>query len=148
MASSVALYFSVDFAVFGRHYTNMNEREYNRLKAEAEIEYRRKLEAIEMVWKLSGGANRNGTEVIGAIVGKGLLLKAVRHALEDIRGDFTIHDIENWIRRNNPSLAATLKRPSLSGTLKRLAKDGTITLVAAGSGKRASKYRRGSVSSG
>lgn len=124
----------------------MNEREYNRMKSEIEAEYRRKLDALDLVWKMSN-ANRNGTQVANPLIGKGQLLKAVRQALPSIRGDFTLHDIENRIRVDNPTLAATLKRPSLSSALKRLVKDGVIALVSVGAGKRPSKYRMGSVAS-
>lgn len=126
----------------------MKEREYKALKTEAEAEYRRKLEAIETVWNMSGGASRNGTEVSGQVFGKGVLLKAVRNALEEIRGDFTVRDIESRIRTFNPTLAATLRRPSLSSTLKRLEESHEVELVLAGSGKRPGKYRRATVVAG
>ncbi len=126
----------------------MNEREYKRLKSEAEAEYRRKLEAIETVWKMSGGASRNGAEAPSQVFGKGVLLKAVRHTLEEIRGDFTVRDIESRIRIFNPTLAATVRRPSLSSTLKRLEESHEVELVLAGSGKRPSKYRRATVVAG
>ena len=67
----------------------MNEREYNRLKSEIQAEYRRKLDALELVWKMSN-ASRNGTQSTqapNALVGKGQLLKAVRNALADMQGD-------------------------------------------------------------
>ena len=38
----------------------MNRKEYERLKAEAQAEYRRKLEAIETVWRMTDGKNENG----------------------------------------------------------------------------------------
>jgi len=126
----------------------MNEREYRRLKDEAKAEYDRKLDAIEMVWKLSGGTSANGAQNTSVSVGKGLLQKAIRLALEDIPNEFTIRDAEDWIRRNNASLAATLKRPSLSSALKRLAGEGVILLTSTGSGKRPSKYRKVGTSSG
>jgi hypothetical protein len=125
----------------------MNEREYNRLKSEIEAEYRRKLDALELVWKMSN-SSRNGTQAIQAVngvVGKGRLLKAVRHSLTELRGDFTLHEVENQIRLVNPTLAATIKRPSLSSALKRLAKEGVIIVVSVGAGKKPSKYRVGSV---
>ena len=119
----------------------MNQREYNRMKAEIEADYRHKMEALELVWNMAGGASRNGAEAASTTLGKGTLLKAVRHTLADLSGDFTLHDVMKKISLNNPSLAAKLKQPSLSSALKRLAEDGIITLVSRGRGKRASIYR-------
>lgn len=112
------------------------------MKAEIEAEYRRKLESLEMVWKMSGGASSNGSRTADTVLGKGQLQKAVQHALADITGDFDLHDVWKKIRLNNPALAATLKQPSLSSALKRLAEDGTITAVSVGRGKRASIYSK------
>lgn len=125
----------------------MNEREYNRLRSEIEGEYRRKLDALDLVWKMAN-SSRSGTQAaqaVNGVVGKGKLLRAVRHALTDLHGDFTLRDVESQIRTVNPTLAATIKRPSLSSALKRLAKEGAIVLVSVGTGKKPSTYRMGSV---
>jgi hypothetical protein len=126
----------------------MNYREYQRLKAEAEAEYRRKIEAIETVWKLSGGASpipsTNGSRPNENGITRGSLQEAVRHAYKLLSGEFTHRDVYNQIVASDPIFAAKIKckMPSLSGTLKRLADDKELVLVEAGSGKRASKYRR------
>lgn len=122
----------------------MREAEYKRLKGRIEEECRKKLEALELVWRMSNSTSQNGNQQ-GSMVtfGKGALQLAVRNALQEIKGDFTLHDIEKWIRTNNQSLAATLKRASLSGTLKRLEeKTHEVEIVSRGSGKRASTYRK------
>jgi hypothetical protein len=125
-----------------RYTSGMNVREYTRLKLEAEAEYRRKLEAIETVWKLSGGANQ-GTATHGtSSLSKGSLHQAVKNAIQFLSGDFSLHDVEKRIQESDPALAARVKRPSLSSALKRLADDKEIVLVTTGSGKRASTYRR------
>ncbi len=120
----------------------MNLREYQRLKTEAEAEYRRKLEAIEMVWKLSGGDTKNGSNSQATSIGKGSLQQAIRYALQQMSGEFTLREVEQQMKIHDPVFAAKVKRPSISGTLKRLADDREIVVVAPGSGKRASKYRR------
>jgi hypothetical protein len=126
----------------------MNYREYQRLKADAEAEYRRKIEAIETVWKLSGGAatvpSANGAKSNENGISKGSLQEAVRHAYKLLSGEFTHRDVYNQIIASDPIFAAKIKdkMPSLSGTLKRLADDQELVLVEAGKGKRASKYRR------
>src|SRR5437879_1070823 len=120
----------------------MNQREYERLKGEAAAEYKKKLEAIDLVWRMSGGTSQNGSNPDVGHVGKGSLLQAVKQAVQFLTGEFTLRDVEKQIQATDSVFAAKIKRPSLSSTLKRLAEDKDIVLVAAGSGKRASKYRR------
>jgi hypothetical protein len=119
----------------------MNQREYERLKEDAAAEYRRKLEAIEVVWKMTGGA-KNGAKEDDSPIGKGALQEAIKTALQFISGDFTLRDVEKQIQATNSSFATKIKRPSLSSALKRMAAEKDITLVEAGIGKRASKFRR------
>lgn len=117
----------------------MKVREYNKLKDEAAGEYQRKLDAIETVWKMSGGVNTNGLET--PTQGRGALLTAARQALTVISGEFTVRDIERRIKTNNPSL--TVRRASLSSTLKRLDKrEGLIKILERGSGKRPTRYQK------
>jgi hypothetical protein len=120
----------------------MNIREYERLKVEAAAEYRRKLEAIETVWRMSGGASQNDADAQATTLGKGSLHQAVKNAVQVISGEFTHRDVEKQIQVSDPAIAAKVKRPSLSSALKRLADEKEIVLVSAGRGKRASKYRR------
>lgn len=121
----------------------MKEREYRKLRSEIEAEYHKKIEALDLVFKMSSnGVAGNGTS--GQVFGKGTLLKAVRQALEGLRVDFTLKDVEERIRANNPSFAATIKRASLSSTLKRLVGQ-EIEVVELGKGKRASTYRKATV---
>jgi hypothetical protein len=120
----------------------MNQREYDKLKADAAAEYRRKLEAIETVWRMTGGASPNGASADSTPIGKGALQQAVKNTLQFISGEFTLRDVEKQIQATDSALAAKIKRPSLSSALKRLASEKEIVLVTTGSGKRASKYRR------
>jgi hypothetical protein len=123
----------------------MNRKEYERLKADAQNEYRRKLEAIETVWKMTDGRNGASADVSSSeSVGKGTLQEAVRNALPHIGGDFTLRHVYNQIVLDDPVLAEKIKdkMPSVSGALKRMADDKELILVEAGSGKRPSKYRR------
>jgi hypothetical protein len=124
---------------------SMNRKEYERLKAEAQTEYRRKLEAIETVWKMTDGRNGDSSNTASSEnVGKGDLQQAVRAALARIFGDFTLRHVYSEIVLADPVLAEKIKDklPSVSSVLKRMADDNEITLVTAGRGKRASIYRR------
>lgn len=122
----------------------MNAKEYERLKAEAQAEYRRKLDAIETVWKMSGGKDAQPANGSTGSVGKGALQQAVRSALLQVTGDFTLRDVYDQIKIIDPLFAEKLKDklPSVSGTLKRMADDNELVLVETGRGKRPSKYRR------
>src|SRR3990172_361203 len=120
----------------------MKEKEYRRLKSQIEDEYKKKIDALELVWKMSNESDgSNGTEKSRQVIGKGTLQKAVRQVLFEIKGEFDIHDVERRIKHNAPSLANTVKRASLSSAIKRLV--GTeIEVVSIGSGKRPSRYRK------
>ena len=120
----------------------MHEREYKKLKREIQAEYDEKIKALEMVWRMSGGASQSASKNSGTAIGKGSLLQAVRYALPKISGEFTLREVIKQIQADNPVFAETLKRASLSSTLKRLANDKEIVLVMEGKGKRASKFRR------
>ena len=119
----------------------MNQREYEKLKAEAAAEYRRKLEAIEVVWKMTGGT-RNDSPSDDTPVNKGALQTAIKEAVQFLTGEFTLRDVEKQIGATNSAFAAKIKRASLSSALKRMAEEKEITLVTLGKGKRASKYKR------
>jgi hypothetical protein len=122
----------------------MNEREYLRLKGLAEVEFRRKIEAIETVWRMTGSnTSKNGAKSEGGSVAKGSLQKAIRYAIDLLSGEFTVRDIEDKMRASDPAFGAKIKRASLSAALKRIADDDKkIQLTEAGRGKRPSKYKK------
>jgi hypothetical protein len=123
----------------------MNLREYERLKAKAQADYRRQLEAIETVWKMSGGIVENGAKPQQTNgIEKGSYQRVIRIALDTVPKEFTVRDVFNAIKVSNPDFAESIKDkiPSLSGALKRMEKDKELVLIETGSGKRPSKYRR------
>lgn len=123
----------------------MNHKEYERLKSDALADYKRKLDAIEMVWTLSGGkaispapkAQENG-------LSRGSLQNAVRQAVKMIFSEFTHRDVFNQIAVLDAEFAAKIKDKlaSVSGALMRMVEDKELVLVEAGRGKRPSKYRK------
>lgn len=117
----------------------MNDREYQRLKRQIEAEYHQKLDALEMVFRMSTNARRNGVEARISGPRRGVLLSVVRGVLPDIRGEFTQHSVIEKLHENNPEIE--IKRASMSATLRKLADDGEIELLQLGSGKRPSRYR-------
>jgi hypothetical protein len=116
----------------------VREPEYKRLKRKIEDEYHEKLRALDMVFGMSGGSSaKSGTN--GARKSKGAVPQAVRNALQKITGEFSVRDIEQQIKVDDP--ASNFKRASISSTLKRLVGE-EIIMTNEGKGKRGSKYRR------
>jgi len=115
----------------------MNEREYDRLRNEIEAEYHKKIEALELIWRMS---NKAPTGLMTN--GRGALLGAVRDAVNQLYATFTIRDVEKVIKQQNAVVGSHVRRASLSNTLKRLVEDGLLELVEKGQGKRPSSYRR------
>jgi hypothetical protein len=113
----------------------MHEREYKRLRATIEADYRKKLEALDLIY---GMAARNGAPSASAPV-RGELAQVVASAIQQVKGDFNVRDIEQTLKVAEPGLV--VKRASLSNTLKRFV-GSEIELVEKGTGKRASRYRR------
>lgn len=113
----------------------MNEREFNRLRTQIKAEYQKKLEALDMVWKMCGGATKGSRTPP-----RGALASAVRQAVDARAGTFTVRDIEHTVCEANPGMATTVNRTSVSSALKRMANDDLITIASLGRGKRATIY--------
>jgi hypothetical protein len=115
----------------------MREPEYKRLRRKIEDEYHEKMKALDMVFGMSGGTSpKNGAN---ARKTKGAVPEAVRKALQKTTGEFTVRDIEQQIKLDDPT--SNFKRASISSTLKRLVGE-EITITEEGKGKKGSKYRR------
>lgn len=118
----------------------MHEREYKRLRKSIEDDYRKKLDALELIWGMAGAANQNGKE--SRIRGRSAILKqAIMDVLPGVSGSFNQRDIEAKIAQLHPEISA--KRASLSTALKRIAEAGIIEIEQKGKGKRATIYKFG-----
>jgi len=114
----------------------MREREYLRLKRQIEAEYRQKLEALELVWKMSG-------KVVGRPerIARVALQQFVRAFLAEAHDDeFTVDAVFRYVRQQTPGVV--LNRASLSGILQRFVRNGELELVSRGKGSKPSRYRR------
>lgn len=116
----------------------MNEREYNKLRVKVEAEYHEKLKALELVYKMSGGAKGGGSSAFT----NGNLANEVRKAVESQPGIFNVRDVVKSIVSANPGQTSELNKTSISGVLRRLEADRQIVLVERGKGKRATTYER------
>jgi hypothetical protein len=112
----------------------MHEREYKKIRSTIEAEYRKKLDALELIYGMAG---KNGNSSPSPV--KGELAQAVVSSIRQTTVDFNVRDIEQALKIMHPTLM--VKRGSLSNTLKRL-EGREIELVEKGSGKRPSQYRR------
>jgi hypothetical protein len=114
----------------------MREREYLRLKRQIEAEYRQKMEALELVWKMSGKV-AGRPERIPRVA----LQQLVRAFLDEAHDDeFTVDEVFKYVRLQTPGVV--LNRASLSGVLQRFVRNGELELVSRGKGSKPSQYRR------
>jgi len=114
----------------------MREREYLRLKRQIEAEYRQKLEALELVWKMSGKV-AGRPERIARVALQQFVRAFVAEAHD---AEFTVDDVFRYVRQQTPGV--TLNRASLSGILQRFVRNGELELVSRGKGSKPSRYRR------
>jgi hypothetical protein len=113
----------------------MHEREYKRLRTTIEAEYRMKLDALELIYGMAG---KNGHSPSPSPI-KGELAQAVVSAIQQMKDQFSVRDVEQTLKVIYPNLI--VNRGSLSNTLKRL-EGKELELVVKGAGKRPSSYRR------
>lgn len=114
----------------------MKEAEYLRLKRAAQIDYQKKIEAIETVWKMSSGPSQKGKK--SSLSKSGGLTDSVRKAIDTFDNQFTIKDVEREVKNINPSL--TIRLPSIATVIIRLLQNSEIQKVSQGSGRQPSVY--------
>jgi hypothetical protein len=119
----------------------MKENEYLKLKRQIQAEYQKKLDALEMVWKMAKEETKKEWAGKGKADGHGELLKAVQDSIAAFTGDFNVRDVEEKMKEMHPSIASRTKRSSISTVLKRLADNHDIAQIEKGTGRAASKYR-------
>jgi hypothetical protein len=117
----------------------MREREYLRLKRQIEAEYRQKMEALELVWKMSGKV-AGRPERIPRVALQQLVRAFLDEAHEAHDDEFTVDEVFKYVRLQTPGVV--LNRASLSGVLQRFVRNGELELVSRGKGSKPSRYRR------
>lgn len=132
----------------------MNRDDYQRLRQQIEEDYRRKMEALELVWHLANekGAvpatpdattSEDPTDLdLGVQPVKGELQKAIQDAIRDLKRPFTVSDVEDKLRAQRPDLL--IRRSSISSALQRMAaaECGSLEVVQLGAGQRPNIYER------
>ena len=133
----------VDTTLSRVHTFHVKEREYLRLRRQIEEDYRRKIEALETVWKLSQPSKNSASpESEGAPrPSRGTVDALVRGVLPDLGEVFRPRDVMERLHVKHPDSKRFLLRSSVSSTLRRLVGEQKIEVVEQGSGKRPSRYR-------
>jgi len=109
--------------------------------AAADKKYRDRVDAIQKVWELAKIEVPGEQDVEEEARRHGELMARVQEAMKALDGDFTLHHVLATIRERHPRQSDWIKPASVSAALKRLTGI-ELDLVEAGSGKRASVYRR------
>jgi hypothetical protein len=131
----------------------MDLQEKERLKQQAELEYRQRLVAIDSVWEMAQkigltngvlsaplGKTNRVHRIRAKNAGRGHLLKAVRKVIKTIDQPFTSLTVFDAIQKEFPGLA--VKRSSLKGTLKKLYETEELAIEREGRGRRPTEYKR------
>lgn len=117
----------------------MDYAQYKKFKEEIEADYKKKKEALELLWSMyqkSNGAvafeegNSRGSE--------GSISDAIRKVLSGITGNFSVGDIQQGLIDYG---VKGVERLSITNTLHRLYRRKEIAVVEKGQGRRASVYR-------
>lgn len=138
----------------------MKEKDYLKLKAKIEAEYRQNIEALNRIWAMAGDKPKNPQvalettkSLLGDLLGAATaadtgsskaprnasgLAQCVRSFVEIAAGPFTILDVEGVVIQSIPEA----KRLSIAAAIKRLVKNEKIIIEKQGSGRRPSIYKK------
>ncbi len=119
----------------------MKESEYNKLKREIEADYKTKLNALELIWKMAGEKKSRKLTSANITNGKKKLTKCVSEVLEKHSGKFTATMVANWVRESNAAMKE-INIPSISNILKRMVDDDEIQVDVFGKGRNPFIYKK------
>jgi hypothetical protein len=115
----------------------MTKQEYKRRRQQIIREFRSELKDLDHAWK------KTKRRIVRRKT-KGLsVCNAVRAVMPALASSFTIHDIQASLERNDPVLAAMIKRTSLATALGRMARAFQgFAILRDGRGKKATVFRK------
>lgn len=114
----------------------MKEKEYAALKEKIQAEAAEKLQALDLVWTLSGGEPAANKRTLP----RGEISTLIRNVALSLPATFTVSSINGDISQLKPELPVS--KASITKVLKKLQKEGAITLVKQGEGRKSSIFRR------
>ena len=117
--------------------TKVDYAQYKQLKDEIEIDHKKKLEALEMVWRMcqkQNGSSASSVEHFGSTTSD-----AVRRVVEGLANDFTANDIVQGLKDHS---VKGVQRIAITNTIHRLCRRGELEVVKKGRGRMAGVYRK------
>lgn len=115
----------------------MDYSEYKRLKDSIESEYKKKLEALEMVWHMSQvqpseAGNVDEKQKIS-------VSDAIRKVIDGLSGEFSADDVQQGLKDHGFEIK---ERVQITNTLHRLMRIKEIEVARKGVGRTGSTYRK------
>lgn len=115
----------------------MDYAEYKKLKDMLESDYKKRVEALEMVWHMSQGqaVGQSNTDDKPKIS----ISNAMRKVIDGLSGSFTADDILQGLQDHS---FGGMQRIQVTNTLHRLMRKKELEVVEKGVGRTGSKYRK------
>jgi len=110
------------------------------MKQQIEAEHRKRMDALELLWKDFGEKSNLQGKMDFVKSPKGELTSGVQEIVKMLDSDFSVENVAEKLKISKPNLS--IKRPSISTVLKRLVDEGQIQIVEVGKGRRATIYKR------
>lgn len=122
----------------------MDYKQYKQIKQDIENEYKKNLEALEIVWKraqgMGSGAVHSSTENGGSDVGTSDAVRSVISGLGEI--EFDVDAVVEALNAHSMFQSQKIKRLSINNTLHRLMRRGELEVVKKGQGRMSSIYKK------
>lgn len=116
----------------------MDYAEYKQLKDQIEQERLRKMEALELVWKMS--QSKGDSSLKGDITHAGRSKSdSIRSVIKGLEGGFSARDVEQGLKDHG---IKGFSRIHITNTLHRLCRRGELESVRKGQGRIAGTYRK------
>lgn len=115
----------------------MDYAQYKKLKEEIEAEHKKKLEALELIWRMC--QNQNSSDAKDGADRSISTADAIRKVLEGLSGDFSADDIEQGLKDHH---VKRVKRIAITNTLHRLVRRGELEIVKKGRGRISGVFRK------
>ena len=114
----------------------MDYAQYKKLKEEIEAEHKKKLEALEMVWRMC--QNQNHTDAKDGSDRSGSTADAIRKVIAGLSNDFSADDVEQGLKDHH---VKRVKRLAITNTLHRLHRRGELEIIRKGQGRMPGIFR-------
>lgn len=116
--------------------------EYVRLKKSIEEDYKKKLEALGLLYPEF--VEKAQMQLPGISVVRSPIKKLVQNSINQHANEqpFTARNVMDWLQKDNPDLANTFSIITVSGALSRLESKGFLEIVEKGSGSTPTTFKK------